>query len=152
MAPLYQHTVWASRGFGWLMALPVLVALPLLGFNFSAATLAVLLLFALPLGVVYWVFRRLDIALWPGGVLTIALAGGWVVRRVQLSQVTHWSVTSPSWLWGWGLRFTGRGWMYRIGPHPALCFHLAGGEELVLATDDVPGLTAALQRLSDAPK
>lgn len=65
-------------------------------------------------------------------------------RSVPLNDIASWAETRNSWLYGWGLRLTYRGWLYNVSGVHAVEITLRTGKKFRLGTDEPQELSRAL--------
>jgi hypothetical protein len=145
--PLYQHTQT-----GW----PIRIA-------FLTLTFGLLLLAALPdfeqmrtaprvlaagVGIAAlfgWVWGSMTVRI-QGGELCIRFGPGWPRKTVPLADISAVEVTRTSFIDGWGVHRTRRGWLYNVSGYDAVLLKLASGRNLLVGSDEPRRLKAALQR------
>lgn len=78
---------------------------------------------------------------------------GFMRRKIALAQIQIASITRTTWLEGWGIHYTGRGWLYNVGGFDALHITLKDGSQVLLGSNDVDTLhqaiSASIRRLSN---
>jgi len=145
--PLYEHTQP-----GWLMRLTfaalalgliVLAALPLpaLGREPSWALLAGAAL-AIAIG---WCFSSLTVRV-TGDDLQLHFGWGWPRKRVLLADLDAVDVTRTTFIDGWGVHRTRRGWLYNVGGFDAVILRQRDGKAVLVGSDEAPRLKAAIER------
>jgi hypothetical protein len=65
----------------------------------------------------------------------VAFAGGLFARSVPLASVEEVEVVRVPWYYGWGLRLTPTGWLYRVWGSDAVRLRLDSGRTLTIGTD-----------------
>ncbi|MBM4160319.1 MAG: hypothetical protein FJ217_04375 [Ignavibacteria bacterium] len=65
-------------------------------------------------------------------------------KSVPLNEIVSWTETRNSWLYGWGLRVTFRGWLYNVSGVHAVEITLRTGKKFRLGTDEPEELSRAL--------
>lgn len=70
---------------------------------------------------------------------------GLIGRRVPLERVRGAAVRRSPWYWGWGIRWTPRGWLWRSSGLDAVWLELAGGKQIGVGSPDPAGLAHAIQ-------
>lgn len=136
----YKHTQYANA-IALMLAVPIVVCISLaillprlqytmvivaalvgiLAFSFSAMTVRVTDRF------VHWRFGP--------GVMR---------RKIALSQIQNASITKTTWLEGWGIHYTSRGWLYNVGGFDAIHITLKDGSRVILGSNDVQKLHQAI--------
>ncbi len=89
------------------------------------------------------VFSRMDTVV-TAEHLRVSFLPGWPRRTIPLSRIQSVRRVRTSWLWGWGIRLTHRGWLWNVSGLEGVELALEGGGRLRVGTDDVDGLLAAL--------
>jgi hypothetical protein len=88
------------------------------------------------------------------GVLTVRVGGdelawrfgpGPVGRRIPLRRVRSVEERRTPWYWGWGIRWTPRGWLWRAHGLDAVWLELDDGKWVGVGTQDPGGLSGALR-------
>jgi hypothetical protein len=80
----------------------------------------------------------------------IAFGPGWVRRRIPLADVREVTVAHSPWYWGWGLRWTPRGWLWRASGLDAVWLRLASGREAGFGASDPERVAAAIRARTTA--
>lgn len=71
-------------------------------------------------------------------------------RRIPLARVRDVEVRRSAWYWGWGIRWTPRGWLWRAGGLDAVWLELEGGKRVGVGSPDPEGLARAVRAASQA--
>jgi hypothetical protein len=145
--PLYEHTQtgWLIRiGFlALVVGLLALAAWPDVG---QARTPPGVLVASVGVAaLVCWIWGSLTVRI-QDGELRIRFGLGWPRRTVSLSDIAAVEITRTSFINGWGVRWTRRGWLYNVSGLDAVLVKLASGRSLLIGTDEPRRLKAALQR------
>lgn len=82
--------------------------------------------------------------------ILIAFGPGWVRRRIPIGDVRAVSVAHSPWYWGWGLRWTPRGWLWRASGLDAVWLRLASGREAGFGARDPERVAAAIRARTTA--
>jgi hypothetical protein len=85
------------------------------------------------------------------GHLTASLGPGLIRRSVRLNDIRAARHVRNRWYYGWGLRFTARGPLWRVSGFDAVELELPRGRWLI-GTDDPQGLLAAIQRATEGKR
>lgn len=70
---------------------------------------------------------------------------GLIRRRLRLGDIRAARAVRTSPLWGWGLRWTPRGWLWNVWGLDAVEFELVSGGRFLVGTDEPQRLLAALR-------
>jgi len=145
--PLYEHTQagWPMR-IAFLAAaavLMVLAAMPELGQR-PAPPLALIAAAAVA-AIVGWTWGALTVRI-QGGKLYVRFGIGWPRKTIPLAEIAAVEVTRTTFLEGWGLHRTRRGWLYNVSGFDAVLLKLASGQSMMVGTDEPRRLKAAIER------
>jgi hypothetical protein len=139
MRPRYEHTQvgWATR---LAAAVGVVVLLAM-----SATNGTGLLVAAVLLPTVVLVFSRLTVRI-DRDRLTVAFGFGWPRRTVAVADIAAAEITRTTWIEGWGIRLTRRGWLWNVSGLDAVALQLSTGKRFMVGTDEPRRLHAAIER------
>jgi hypothetical protein len=115
------RAVRRRKRHAWLMALTIALFTPLM-YAFSALTVEI-----------------------ADGILTIEFRGGLLQRTIALAAVRQVDQVEVPWYYGWGLRWTPRGWLYNVRGRHAVAVCLANGRTVIIGTDEPAELAAAVE-------
>lgn len=145
--PLYEHTQagWPMRiaFLATAVMLMVLAAMPELGQK-PAPPLA-LIAAAAVCAIVGWTWGALTVRI-QGGELQVRFGIGWPRKTIPLAEIASVEVTRTTFLEGWGLHRTRRGWLYNVSGFDAVLLTLASGPSMMVGTDEPRRLKAAIER------
>lgn len=88
------------------------------------------------------------------GVLTVQVTDqevtwffgrGPIARHIPLTEITGAESKSSPWYWGWGIRWTPNGWLWRSYGLDAVWLELTNGKKIGVGTQDPDGLTQAVR-------
>lgn len=139
MATRYEHT---QIGY-FLLTLYSIVVL-FLGYfnimmNFHPLTLAGLTIIL----IVLWIFARLTVTV-DDEMIKIQF-GLKIVRKVfLLKDLEEHRVVKNPWYYGWGIRFTPRGWLFNVSGFSAVELQMKNGKLYRIGTDEPDSLARAL--------
>ena len=71
---------------------------------------------------------------------------GLMRKSVSLAEIVSAEPVTTTWLDGWGIHLTSRGWLYNVRGRDAVLVTLRGGKRFLLGTDEPAVLAAALRR------
>jgi hypothetical protein len=141
---MYRHTQTARLIIALFAAIGLIPIAALLGVipskearGVNAFVLALLLLAG-------WIFSSLTNTV-DAERLGGRFGAGLVRKSVPVDEIVHAERTRTSWLAGWGIHYTPRGWLYNVSGFDAVLIRLASGRQFLLGTDDPDGLLAALE-------
>ena len=133
----YEHT---QTGPLWLLAL----AAAAVGVVFlTRGVPAGLLLGVVLLVFVGVTFGRLTVTVDAG---TLECRFGPLRRRFDLDEITGAESVRNKWWYGWGIRWTPRGWMWNCAGLDAVVIERANGRSFVIGTDEPGALLRAIRR------
>jgi hypothetical protein len=92
-----------------------------------------------------WVWGSLTVRI-QDGALCIRFGPGWPRKTVQLADISAVEITRTSFIDGWGVHRTRRGWLYNVSGYDAVLLKLASGRNLLVGSNEPRRLQAALQR------
>ena len=67
-------------------------------------------------------------------------------KEVPLAEIKGAEVIATTFLQGWGIHYTSRGWLYNVSGFQAVAFRLKSGKMFLLGTDEPEKLRGALLR------
>jgi hypothetical protein len=75
--------------------------------------------------------------------------GGWLTaKRILLSDVLECIITRTAPWTGWGIHYTGEGWLYNVYGLDAVQLVLKDGGKIIIGTDEPSELAAAIRSLT----
>jgi len=74
---------------------------------------------------------------------------GWPRKHVLLNEVASVEVIRTSFLNGWGIHYTPRGWLYNVSGFGAVAIRLRSGKQFCLGTDEPEKLARQLTAQQD---
>ena len=100
--------------------------------------------------IVIGIFTRLTVAV-DDQMIKIQFGLG-VIRKVfRLKDIEAYCVVKNPWYYGWGIRFTPRGWLFNVSGFSAIELQMKSGKRYRIGTDDPDNLSKALdEALNDA--
>jgi hypothetical protein len=145
--PLYEHTQagWPMRiaFVAASLVLAVLAAMPEL--SDRPAPPLVLIAAAALSAVIGWTWGALTVRI-QGEDLQVRFGLGWPRKTVPLTEIAAVEVTRTTFLEGWGLHRTRRGWLYNVSGFDAVLLRLTNGRSMMVGTDEPRRLKAAIER------
>jgi hypothetical protein len=78
------------------------------------------------------------------------LGVGIVRKRVPLSEIEHVEPIRNSPIWGWGIRWTPKGWLYNVHGLDSVLIRLRSGKQFMLGTDQPRELAARIESARNA--
>ncbi len=80
-----------------------------------------------------------------GGHLVIRFGVGLIRKRWPLDQIEDCRPVRTSWVDGWGIRLTSRGWLYNVSGLDAVELRIKSGKAVRIGTDEPQALCAAVE-------
>jgi hypothetical protein len=69
---------------------------------------------------------------------------GFIRKEVPLAEIEKAEVTETTFLQGWGIHYTARGWLYNVSGFQAILVRLKSGKTFLVGTDEPDRLRVAL--------
>ena len=95
--------------------------------------------------VIGWVWGALTVRL-QDDQLQVRFGLGFPRKSLPLGEIAAVEVTRTTFLEGWGLRRTRRGWLYNVSGFDAVLLRLTNGRTLMVGTDEPRRLKTAIER------
>ncbi len=93
--------------------------------------------------IVLWIFTRLTVTV-DDRMIKIQF-GLRIIRKVfLLKDIEAHRVVKNPWYYGWGIRFTPRGWLFNVSGFSAIELRMKNGKQYRIGTDDPDNLARAL--------
>ena len=145
--PHYEHTQagWPMR-IAFVAAsvmLIVLAAMPEL--SKEPTPPLVLLAAAAVSAVVGWTWGALTVRI-QDDQLQVRFGLGFPRKTLRLGEIAAVEVTRTTFLEGWGLRRTRRGWLYNVSGVDAVLLRLTNGRSMMVGTDEPRRLKTVIER------
>lgn len=103
-------------------------------FNPLVLIMLVIMLFVLVL------FASMTVAV-DDQMIKIKYGLGVISKRFLLKEIDSFRVVKNPWYYGWGIRYTPRGWLFRVSGHSAIELQMKSGKLYRIGTDE-PGRLA----------
>lgn len=98
----------------------------------------VLALVAVIFGVVLFLFSTLTVAVTDGYVKCIF--GLLIRKKILLKDIGSVEKIRMPFYWGWGIKWTSKGWMYRVSGFDGVLFKLKNGKNFIVGSDEAAKL------------
>lgn len=134
----YQHTQSAAAIVAGLGAMMLIFAI-------MAVIFRPLIIGIVTLGISIWIFRSMTIEV-TDTELVWYFGSGFPQKRVSLSEVVSAEVIQTSFLNGWGIHYTSRGWLYNVSGYRAVAVTMRNGKRFCLGTDEPEKLAGELMK------
>ena len=144
-----QSVSYVHKQQGTLIIVTMVVAtfviiLPVSIITGSALVLGMLALF----GFILYMFASLTVEV-RHGRLKFWFGPGLISKTYDIEEITTVeSVTNP-WYYGWGIRFTPRGWLYNVSGFGAVELNLKSGKRFRIGTDEPDTLAKVIHQAID---
>ena len=140
----YRHTQFGTVNVVVILAIAPLTILP--AWVAGAAPVAWLILIFL-LGILM-LFHNLTVTI-DSQDLRISFGIGLIRKRFPLDQIESSRPVRNTWLYGWGIRLTPRGWLYNVSGLGAVELQMKNGKTCRIGTDEPGVLAATLEEALD---
>ncbi len=139
MTTRYKHTQT-----GYLLITLYSIAILFLGYlnimtNFHPLALIGLIIILMVLGT----FARLTVTV-DDQMIRIQFGVRIIRKNFPLKEIEAYRVVKNPWYYGWGIRFTPRGWLFNVSGFSAIELQMKNGKRYRIGTDDPDNLAAAL--------
>ncbi len=145
--PSYEHTQagWPIRlaFMALALGLPLLFFMP--GIREYPSPRAVVLVGAAVAALLGWTWGSLTVRI-ADGRLQLHFGPGWPRKSWPLEDISAVELTRTTFVEGWGVHRTRRGWLYNVSGFDAVALALKDGRTVLVGTDEPRRLRAALQR------
>ena len=91
-----------------------------------------------------YVFSALTVEI-AHGVLTVEFRAGVLQRTIALAAIREVEQVEVRWYYGWGWRWTPRGWLYNVQGRDAVALGLSNGRTVIIGTDEPAELVRRIQ-------
>ena len=145
--PLYEHTQagWPMR-IAFVAASVMLIVLAVVPeLSQDPAPPLVLLAGAVFSAVIGWTWGALTVRI-QDDQLHVRFGLGWPRKTLPLTEIAAVEVTRTTFLEGWGLRRTRRGWLYNVSGFDAVLLRLTNGRSMMVGTDEPRRLKTVIER------
>ena len=141
MTTRYKHTQ-----IGYLLLTLYSIVVLFLGYftimtNFHPLTLIGLIIILIVLGM----FSRLTVTV-DDQMIKIRFGLGFIRKTFPLKEIKTHRVVKNLWYYGWGIRFTPRGWLFNVSGFSAIELQMKNGKRYRIGTDDPDNLAEALDK------
>jgi hypothetical protein len=145
--PLYEHTQagWPIRVAFLAAAVLFLVMTQLPELGRTPTPVAVLVAGAAFAALLGWTWGSLTVRI-EGSELRVRFGPGWPRKTVPLAEIAAVEVTRTTFMEGWGIHRTRRGWLYNVSGFDAVLLQLTNGRSMMIGSDEPRRLKAAIER------
>ena len=144
----YKHT---QIGY-LLLTLYSIVVLFLIYFNIMANFHPLPLIALIIVLIVLGIFSRLTVTI-DDQIIKVQFGMKIVRKTFPLREIETYRVVKNPWYYGWGIRFTPRGWLFNVSGFSAIELQMKNGKRYRIGTDDPNNLVKAVdEALNQASK
>ena len=141
MMKRYIHTQ-----IGYFLATMYSIVVLFLGYlnimtNFHPLTLISMIIVLIVLGI----FSRLTVTV-DDQRIKVQFGLKIIRKSFPLKEVEAYRLVKNPWYYGWGIRYTPRGWLYNVSGFSAIELQLTNGKRYRIGTDDPDNLAEALDK------
>jgi hypothetical protein len=141
MVNRYEHT---QVGYFIIVAIVVaMVAIGIILANTGVNWIAIAVLVVLAVALV--LFPSLTVVIREEELL-VQFGPGVIRKRFKLNEIELCQATKSPWYYGWGIRQTARGMLFRVSGFHAVHIKLITGKEYLIGTDDPQKLEEAIRQ------
>lgn len=143
----YEHTQ-----IGYLLLILYSAVLLFIGYliivtGFTPFSLTGLIIMLIALGL----FATLTVVV-DEQMIKIRFGLGVIRKGFRLKDIEAYRVVENPWYYGWGVRYTPRGWLFNVSGFSAIELQMKNGKLYRIGTDDPEGLAKAVgEALNDTP-
>jgi len=138
----YEHTQ-----FGYFIVVAIVAAMVAIGIimvdtgvNWIAATVLVVL------AVIVALFHSLTVVI-SGDELVVKFGPGVIRKQFKLNEIESCQAVRIPWYYGWGIRLTPQGMVFRVSGFHAVQIRLISGKEYLIGTDVPQELGEAIRQV-----
>jgi hypothetical protein len=145
MPKRYEHTQVGYLIIGAIVAAMVLIGIILAntGMNWIAVGVLVVLAVALVL------FPSLTVVIWEEE-LEVRFGPGTIRKRLKLNEIESCQAVKNPWYYGWGIRLTPHGVLFRVSGLHAVEIKLRTGKKYLIGTDVPQELEQAIKQATNS--
>ena len=147
MTKRYEHTQVGYVIIVGIMAAMVGIGILLAKVGSNWIAIAVLVLLA----VVLVLFHSLTVAI-NAEELIVQFGHGAIRKRLKLNEIESVQTVRVPWYWGWGIRATPQGMVFRVSGFDAVHVKLTTGKEYLIGTDVPQELEQAIRQAMSRPQ
>ncbi|KPJ53663.1 hypothetical protein AMJ39_03945 [candidate division TA06 bacterium DG_24] len=96
------------------------------------------------------IFSTLTVAI-RGGVLELRFGPGIIRKRFFVKDIDSWRIVKNPWYYGYGIRYTPHGWLFRVSGSYAVEIRMKTGATYRIGTDVPEELERAIRQARDIP-
>ena len=139
MTTRYKHTQ-----IGYFLVTVYSIVVLFLGYfnimtSFHPLTFIALIIVLITLGI----FSRLTVTV-DDQMIKIQFGLGIIRKTFPLKEIETYRVVKNPWYYGWGIRFTPRGWLFNVSGFLAIELQMKNGKRYRIGTDEPDNLVAVL--------
>jgi len=140
----YKHTQ-----VGYLLLIIYIVVILFIGYmNIVTGSNRISLVVLLVMLVVLVLFVTLTVTV-DERMVKIHFGIGLIRKSFLLKEIESYQTVKNPWYYGWGIRYTPRGWLFNVSGFSAIELQMKNGKFYRIGTDDPEGLARAVGRALD---
>ena len=141
MIKRYEHTQ-----VGYLIIVAITAAMIAIGILLATSGINVIAIAVLVvLAVALVLFPSLTVIIWEEELI-VQFGPGAIRKRFRLNEIQSCQAIKIPWYYGWGIRLTPRGMLFRVSGFHAVHIKLISGKEYVIGTDLPQELEEAIKQ------
>ena len=141
MIKRYEHTQVGYFIVVAIVAAMVAIEIILVATGINWIVIAVLVVLAVALVL----FPSLTVVIWEEELL-VQFGPGVIRKRFKLNEIESCQVVKNPWYYGWGIRLTPQGMLFRVSCFHAVQINLMAGKEYLIGTDVPQELEEAIRQ------
>jgi len=141
MIKRYEHTQVGYLIIVAVVATMVAIGIILANTNFNWIAIAVLVVLA----IVVLLFHSLTVVI-SGEEMVVQFGPGVIRKRFKLNEIESCQAVKIPWYYGWGIRLTPQGMLFRVSGFHAVHIRLISGKEYLIGTDVPQELEEAIRQ------
>ena len=130
MIKRYEHTQVGYLIIVTIVAAMIAVGILLASVDLNWIAIGVLVVLAVALAL----FSSLTVVIWEEE-LEVRLGPGVIRKRFKLNEIESYQVVKNPWYYGWGIRLTPHGILFRVSGFHAVEINLRTGQKYLIGTD-----------------
>jgi len=143
MVKRYEHTQVGYLIIVALAAAMIITGIVLAVSGINVIAIAVLVILAVTLVL----FPSLTVSIWAEDLI-VQFGSGVIRKRFRLNDIQSCQVLRIPWYYGWGIRLTRRGTLFRVSGFHAIHIKLTSGKEYIIGTDVPQELEEAINQFT----
>lgn len=142
----YKHTQIGYFLLSWYVAILMIMSILYILTEFHPIPLVGMIIMVIVIGI----FASLTVIV-SDQVIQIRFGIGAIRKDFPLKDIKTYQVVKNPWYYGWGIRYTPRGWLFRVSGRIAIEVEMKGGKLYRIGTDDPQRLAKAIDEALNKP-